>query len=103
DHGYGLLSLYGHLSSIDAAAGAAVKRGDLIGHTGSTGLAGGDHLHFSMILQGVQVDPKEWWDPHWIRDRITSKLAEFSGKEPTPAPPAPPSAPTRRKRHAHPR
>jgi murein DD-endopeptidase MepM/ murein hydrolase activator NlpD len=99
DHGYGLLSLYGHLSSIDVAAGATVKRGDLIGHSGSTGLAGGDHLHFSMILQGVQVDPKEWWDPHWIRDRITSKLAEFSGKEAPPAPPPTP-APARRKRHA---
>jgi murein DD-endopeptidase MepM/ murein hydrolase activator NlpD len=93
DHGYGLMSLYGHLSSIDVAVGGAVKRGDVIGHSGSTGLAGGDHLHFSMILQGVQVDPKEWWDPHWIRDRLTSKLDQFNGKEPPPPSPPPPPAP----------
>ena len=77
DHGYGLLSLYGHLSSFGVKAGDAVKRGQVIGHSGSTGLAGGDHLHFSMILQSAQVDPREWWDPHWVNDRITAKLEQF--------------------------
>jgi murein DD-endopeptidase MepM/ murein hydrolase activator NlpD len=77
DHGFGLLSLYGHLSSFGVKAGDAVKRGQELGRTGSTGLAGGDHLHFSMLLQSVQVDAREWWDPHWIRDRITAKLEEY--------------------------
>ena len=63
DHGYGLLSLYGHLSSFAVKAGDAVKRGQTVGHSGASGLAGGDHLHYSMVLQSVQVDPKEWWDP----------------------------------------
>jgi murein DD-endopeptidase MepM/ murein hydrolase activator NlpD len=77
DHGYGLLSLYGHLSAFNVKEGDPVKRGQTIAQSGETGLAGGDHLHFSMILQGAQVDAREWWDPHWIRDRIQSKLEEF--------------------------
>jgi len=74
DHGYGLMSLYGHLSSFDVAEGDAVERGRPIGRTGATGLAAGDHLHFTMMLQGLPVDPVEWWDGHWIRDRLKNKL-----------------------------
>ncbi|MFH2012172.1 MAG: M23 family metallopeptidase [Pseudomonadota bacterium] len=74
DHGQGIFSLYGHLSSLKVKTGVEVKKGDVIGNTGTTGLAGGDHLHFSMLVQGVFVNPKEWWDPHWIKDNITSKL-----------------------------
>ncbi len=74
DHGYGLMTLYGHLSSIDVTEGQGVKRGDVVGKTGQTGLAGGDHLHFSVFLRGMSVNPKEWWDDHWIRDRIARKL-----------------------------
>jgi murein DD-endopeptidase MepM/ murein hydrolase activator NlpD len=83
DHGYGLLSLYGHLSSIEVKAGDTVTRGQTIGNSGASGLAGGDHLHYSMVLQSVQVDPKEWWDPHWVEDRITSKLKQFGGAGPS--------------------
>ena len=75
DHGYGLQSIYGHLSRIDVKAGDLVKKGQAMGHSGSTGLAGGDHLHFSMQVDGVQVNPVEWFDAHWIHDRILSKLA----------------------------
>jgi murein DD-endopeptidase MepM/ murein hydrolase activator NlpD len=74
DHGYGLMSLYGHLSSLDVAEGQAVERGQAIGRTGDTGLAGGDHLHFTMLLGGLPVDPREWWDAHWIHDRLQLKL-----------------------------
>jgi murein DD-endopeptidase MepM/ murein hydrolase activator NlpD len=74
DHGYGLMSLYGHLASITVTEGQQVGRGDTIGTTGETGLAGGDHLHFTMMLQGLPVDPKEWWDAHWLEDRLASKL-----------------------------
>jgi hypothetical protein len=74
DHGYGLQSIYGHLSKIDVKVGDMVKKGQAMGHSGSTGLAGGDHLHFSMQVDGVQVNPVEWFDTHWIHDRILSKL-----------------------------
>jgi hypothetical protein len=74
DHGYGLQSIYGHLSSIDVKPGDMVKKSQSLGRSGSTGLAGGDHLHFSMQVDGVQINPVEWWDDHWIQDRIRSKL-----------------------------
>jgi hypothetical protein len=74
DHGLGLQSIYGHLSQLDVKVGDQVKKSQKMGLSGATGLAGGDHLHFSMQVDGVQVDPKEWWDPHWIHDRIFSKL-----------------------------
>jgi murein DD-endopeptidase MepM/ murein hydrolase activator NlpD len=74
DHGYGLMSICGHLSSIAVTEGQKVSRGDVIGKTGETGLAGGDHLHFCTLLQGLPVNPVEWWDGHWIKDRIAKKL-----------------------------
>ena len=73
DHGLGLFSLYAHLSRIDVAAGQAVTRGAVIGLIGSTGMAGGEHLHFGMIVQGVFVNPVEWWDEHWIHDNVELK------------------------------
>jgi hypothetical protein len=77
DHGLGIFSLYGHLSSIAVQQGEHVTTAQTLGQTGETGLAGGDHLHFSVMLDGVHVDPVEWWDPHWLRDRVTSKLTMF--------------------------
>lgn len=74
DHGYGLQSIYGHLSEIAVKEGAMVTRGQEMGRSGSTGLAGGDHLHFSMQVDGVQVNPIEWWDEHWITDHIRSRV-----------------------------
>ena len=74
DHGYGLQTIYGHMSEFKVKVGDAVKKGQIIGISGSTGLAGGDHVHFSMQVDGVQVNPVEWWDAHWIHDRILSKL-----------------------------
>lgn len=75
DHGFGLFTLYAHLSMIDVKAGQAIKRGEVIGRSGMTGLAGGDHLHFSVIVGGQFVNPLEWWDPHWIADNVTKKIA----------------------------
>lgn len=74
DHGYGLQAIYGHLSEFLVKKGDMVKKGQIIGKSGSTGLAGGDHLHYTMQVDGVQVNPVEWWDEHWIHDRILSKL-----------------------------
>jgi murein DD-endopeptidase MepM/ murein hydrolase activator NlpD len=77
DHGLGLFSLYGHLSSIGVQPDEIVERGQSLGRTGQSGLAGGDHLHFSMILQGTQVNPIEWWDRNWIQNRILQKYRGF--------------------------
>jgi len=74
DHGLGLLSLYAHLSSIQVEPGDRLSRGQSVGLSGQTGLAGGDHLHFSMIVQGVHVNPLEWWDPKWIEQHVLSKI-----------------------------
>lgn len=75
DHGLGLQSIYGHLSQIDVKEGDMVSRGQEMGKSGSTGLAGGDHLHYSMQVDGVQVNPIEWWDEHWINDHIRSRIS----------------------------
>jgi hypothetical protein len=76
DHGFGIFSIYGHMSQIKTKLGQPVKKGDVIGNTGTTGLAGGDHLHFGMLVGGRFVNPVEWWDPHWINDNVTAKLAQ---------------------------
>jgi murein DD-endopeptidase MepM/ murein hydrolase activator NlpD len=81
DHGYGLQTIYGHMSEIDVHVGDMVKRGQVMGKSGMTGMAGGDHIHFAMQLDGVQIDPKEWWDPHWIKDHIARRVALPGFKE----------------------
>ena len=74
DHGYGLQTIYGHLSQINVHQGDMVKRGQVMGLSGQTGMAGGDHIHFAMQLDGIQIDPKEWWDRHWIQDHIAKRV-----------------------------
>ncbi len=75
DHGMGLTTLYAHLSRIDVSTGDRVKQGQTLGLTGATGLAGGDHLHFAILVGETYVDPLEWWDPKWVREHITARLA----------------------------
>ena len=74
DHGLGLQTIYGHLSRIGVKPGDNVEKGQIIGNTGATGMAGGDHLHFEMNISGVSVNPIEWWDSHWIKNNVTGKL-----------------------------
>jgi len=74
DHGQGLASTYSHLSTINVQMGQEVMKGDVIATTGQTGLAGGDHLHFGIMVNGRFVNPIEWWDRHWIKDNVTRKL-----------------------------
>ena len=76
DHGWGLQTLYGHLSSIEVKEGDEVKKGQELGKSGATGLALGDHLHFEVLIQGVSVTPVEWWDGKWIRDHVGRPLRE---------------------------
>jgi murein DD-endopeptidase MepM/ murein hydrolase activator NlpD len=88
DHGLGIFSLYGHLSTIGVQPGQHVSAGESLGQTGDTGLAGGDHLHFSIMLHGVHIDPVEWWDPLWIRDHIAAELNSLPRAQPAGAPAA---------------
>jgi len=81
DHGFGLASLYSHLNEITVNKGDRVSKGDIIGRTGLTGLAGGDHLHFSMIVHNVFVNPVEWWDTAWIKNNVTSKIESVKSME----------------------
>lgn len=79
DHGCGLLSLSGHLSSIAVRPGDRVEKGQAVGRTGATGLAGGDHLHLETFVGGISVDPVEWLDAHWIADNIALRLNRSPG------------------------
>ncbi len=76
DHGMGIATLYAHLSSMTVQKGETVAKGDRIGNTGSTGLAFGDHLHFGMYVGGKPVVPTEWWDPFWVKTRITQNIED---------------------------
>lgn len=90
DHGLGLQSLYSHLSEIHVQSDQAVAKGDIIGKTGATGMAGGDHLHFGILISGLEVTPLEWLDDHWIKDNIIDRINAAGTAAPefsvTPAP-----------------
>jgi len=74
DHGIGIQTLYAHLSQSQVEVGQQVSRGDVIARSGVTGLAGGDHLHFEVLVNGLPVQPIEWWDANWQHNNIDSKL-----------------------------
>ena len=110
DHGLGLQSLYAHLSSIGVKVGDTVTQGQELGRSGTTGLAGGDHLHFTMLLGGHPVTPIDWWSQQWVQDRVLRKLREASAPAAVPAAgaatpaaaaPAPPAAAAPKAKRAH--
>ena len=74
DHGFGLFSMYSHLSDFNVKKGQIVSKGEIIGRTGTTGLAGGDHLHFGMLVHNTFINPIEWWDASWIKNNISGKI-----------------------------
>ena len=74
DHGWSLMTLYAHLSTIGVKVGDAVEKGQELGRSGDTGLAVGDHLHYEVLVNGISVTPVEWWDAKWIRDRFNGPL-----------------------------
>ncbi|MDL2207330.1 M23 family metallopeptidase [Desulfovibrio sp. OttesenSCG-928-M16] len=82
DHGLGLQSLYSHLSEIGVEEGQSIQRGDIIGKTGATGMAGGDHLHYGILVSGLEVTPREWLDDHWIKDNIVDRIKDAGGTAP---------------------
>lgn len=77
DHGQGVFSLYSHLSRIETTVGAEVDQNTVIAYSGATGMAGGDHLHFSMLIHGMFVTPIEWWDQHWIDVNIKEIVSQL--------------------------
>ena len=81
DHGFGLFSMYSHLSFTAVKAGDRLSRGDTLGRTGSTGMAGGDHLHFSMLINDTFVNPVEWWDNKWIQNNVQSKIEQVKSSQ----------------------
>jgi murein DD-endopeptidase MepM/ murein hydrolase activator NlpD len=87
DHGMGLQSLYAHLSSIDVKVGDTLDKGGVVGRSGMTGLAGGDHLHFTMLLNGHPITPVDWWSVQWIEDRILRKFREAGAAAPVTSAP----------------
>ena len=50
-----------------------MKQGQILGRSGSTGLAGGDHLHFAVLVGDTYVDPVEWWDAKWVETHIRDR------------------------------
>jgi murein DD-endopeptidase MepM/ murein hydrolase activator NlpD len=74
DHGFGLFTLYGHCSSVSVSAGEKVKAGEMIAKTGKSGLALGDHLHFGILVQGIEVLPMDWMKQNWINSHITGVM-----------------------------
>jgi murein DD-endopeptidase MepM/ murein hydrolase activator NlpD len=83
----GVQSLYAHLSSLDVKPGDRIDKEGVVGRSGMTGLAGGDHLHFTMLVHGRPVTPVDWWSRQWIEDRILRKLREAGSPAPSTPPP----------------
>jgi len=76
DHGMGLFTLYGHCSTILVQQDQEINAGTVIAKTGMTGLALGDHLHFGVLVQGIEVRPEEWMDKLWIKNNIDKVFNE---------------------------
>lgn len=72
NHGFGLSTLYSHLDQISVSQGEVVYSGSILGLSGQTGWAFGDHLHFGVLIQGIPVRCAEWLDSKWIQHNITN-------------------------------
>jgi septal ring factor EnvC (AmiA/AmiB activator) len=75
DHGFGLASVYAHLSNATVKPGEEVAKGQQIGQTGASGLAQAEEVYFEMRLHGAPVSPNEWWDDNWITDHVQNKTS----------------------------
>jgi len=73
-HGLGLYTLYGHCSTINVSVDENVKAGANIANTGKSGYAMGDHLHFGVLVQGIEVRPAEWMDTEWMKLNIADVI-----------------------------
>ncbi|MGB5965384.1 MAG: M23 family metallopeptidase [Sulfurimonadaceae bacterium] len=75
-HGLGLYTIYGHCSNMMVKEGDSLRSNETIAKTGRSGYAMGDHLHFGVLVQGIEVRPQEWMDQDWIRKSITDPMRE---------------------------
>ena len=75
-HGMGLYTIYGHCSTMMVKEGDSLRSNETIAKTGRSGYAMGDHLHFGVLVQGIEVRPQEWMDQDWIRKSITDPMRE---------------------------
>ena len=78
DHGYGVFTLYGHLNDFSVKVGDAVKKGQTIGHTDTTGLALGDHLHFGVLIWGYAANPIFFFDGRYLKYYLYNPLRKTS-------------------------
>jgi murein DD-endopeptidase MepM/ murein hydrolase activator NlpD len=61
DHGFGYVTIYAHLERFNVRKGQKVKRGDIIGYVGSTGMSLAPHLHYEIKINGLNVDPVNYY------------------------------------------
>ncbi len=80
DHGYGYQSTYGHLSNIKVSVGMNVKRGDLIGLTGSTGTSSGPHLHYQIDLYGKHKNPLHFFNDDLTEDEYFEMIQTLTSR-----------------------
>ena len=80
DHGYGLQTTYGHLTEIRVVKGLNVKRGDVIGLSGSTGLSNGPHLHYQIDKFGQHVNPIYYFNNDLTSDQYNEMIQAFASK-----------------------
>jgi len=80
DHGYGLQTVYGHLSGIKVPKGRNVKRGDLIGISGSTGLSSGPHLHYQIEKLGHHINPVNFFNNDVSGEEYNEMIQAFESK-----------------------
>ncbi len=79
DHGFGYQTVYAHLDGFNVRVGQKVKRGDVIGFVGSTGLSTAPHLHYEVLVNGRQVDPALYYFNDLTPDEY-DRMIEISGK-----------------------
>lgn len=81
DHGYGLTSLYAHMTKFVVKKGQVVKRGEVIGYVGNTGLSAGAHLHYEVHVKGIPVDPVNYFFNDLTSKEYKEVVAQAAGVE----------------------
>ncbi len=81
DHGGRVFTMYAHLSQMDVSPGERVAKEQIVGRSGNTGMAGGDHLHYAIYVSDIPVEPAEWFDQAWLQSRIEDIYNDFKTKE----------------------
>lgn len=79
DHNFGYETRYAHLSKFNVKRGQKIKRGDIIGFVGSTGLSGGPHLHYEVLYKGLQINPINFFQRD-LSNKEYEKLVEEGSK-----------------------